>query len=75
MDVILIHSHRRAMAVVVVVVVLLNLREKRSVPLTSPALHVLKILVEHQLKTAALADRGSHRQMSIRGMIPSSPCA
>ena len=45
------HSHQMVIVVLAVVIYLFdNLREKRSVPLTSQVSHVLKILVAHQLK-------------------------
>ena len=44
----LIHSHRTVVVVLAVVIFSFdNLREKRSVPLTSQVLHVSKILVAH----------------------------
>lgn len=62
-DTILIHSHQMAILVLAVVIFLLDsLKEKRSVPLNSQALHILKTLAAHQLKITALRNRRPSNQ-------------
>ena len=54
MSIILSHSHLTAIAVLAVIFLFDSPREKRSMPLTSQILHVLKVLEAHLLKVPGI---------------------